>query len=69
MPTLEVFREASKLRPLAAKAWVDRLSQISDNDVTDIFVQIPHDRISDAAKGFAIKMLELNKKRLLKPEV
>jgi len=68
-PTLDVFREASKLRPLAAKAWLDRLSQISDNDVKHIFDQIPPERISDAARRFAMKMLELNQKRLLNPEV
>jgi len=69
MPTLDVFREASKLRPLAAKVWVDRLSRISDNDVTAIFDRIPVDRISDAARRFAMKMLELNQKRLLELEV
>jgi len=69
MPTLDVFREASKLRPLAARAWVDRLSQISDNDVRSIIDQVPGNRISDAAKGFAMKMLDLNQKRLLKLEV
>jgi hypothetical protein len=69
MPTLAVFIEASKLRPLAAKAWLDRLSQISDNDVKGIFDQIPSDRISDAARNFAMKMLELNQKRLLELEV
>lgn len=65
MPTLDVFREASKLRPLAAKAWVDRLSRISENDVTAMFDQISVDRILDAARRFAMKMLKLNQKRLL----
>jgi HipA-like C-terminal domain len=69
MTTLEVFREASKIRPPAAKAWVDRLSRISDNDVTNIFDQVPVDRISDTARRFAMKMLELNQKRLLELEV
>jgi hypothetical protein len=68
MPTLDVFREASKLRPLAAKAWVERLSRISDNHVKNIFDQIPIDRISNAARRFAMKMLELNQKRLLQLE-
>ena len=69
MPTLDVFKEALKLRPLAAKSWLDRLAQISENDVNDIFDQIPGDRIADAAKRFAMKMLELNRQRLLKLEV
>jgi hypothetical protein len=69
MPTLDVFWEAARVKPVAAKAWVDRLAQISQNDVTVIFDQIPVDRISDAARRFAMKMLELNQKRLLKLEV
>jgi hypothetical protein len=69
MTTLDVFKEASKLRPLAAKSWLDRLAQISENDVNNIVDQIPVDRISDAARRFAMKMLELNRQRLLKLEV
>jgi len=33
MTTLDVFKEAAKLRPIAAKAWLDRLAQISENNV------------------------------------
>lgn len=69
MPTLDVFREASKLRPVAAKAWVERLSRIAEEDVIGIFDQIPVDRISNPAREFAMKMLELNQKRLLILEV
>jgi hypothetical protein len=69
MTTLDVFKEAAKLRPVAAKAWLDRLAQISENNVNDIFDQIPVDRIFDAARRFAMKMLELNRHRLLKLEV
>jgi hypothetical protein len=69
MSTLDVFKEASKVRPEAAKAWLERLSQITDNDVKAIFDQIPNDRISEAARNFAMKMLELNQKRLFQLEV
>ena len=66
MLTLDVFSDAARLNPRAAKAWLERLMQISENDVRNIFDQIPKDRISDAARRFAMKMLELNQKRLLK---
>ena len=69
MLTSEVFKEASKLRPQAARAWLERLSQISDNAIRVVFDQIPADRISDAARDFAMKMLDLNQERLLKLEV
>jgi hypothetical protein len=65
MTTLDVFTEAARLNLRAAKAWLERLTEISENDLTKIFDQIPNDRISDAARRFAMKMLELNQKRLL----
>ena len=63
--TLEVFREAGKLRPKAADAWLERLRQVSPQDVACIFDQIPLDRITSVASRFAQKMLELNRQRLL----
>jgi hypothetical protein len=69
MTTLDVFTEASRLNSRAAKAWLERLTEISENDVVKIFDQIPNDRISDAARRFAMKMLELNQKHLLKQGV
>jgi hypothetical protein len=65
MTTLNAFAEAAKSTRAAARAWVDQLAQISENDVIRIFDQIPRDRISDAAQQFAMKMLELNKRRLI----
>ncbi len=69
MPTLAVFREAARLRGSAARAWLDRLAQISENAIDGIFAQVPPGRISDAGREFAMKMLELNQRRLLKLEV
>jgi hypothetical protein len=69
MSTFDAFTEAAKLRPQAASAWLERLSKISDNDVRAIFDQLPSDRISNAARNFAMKILELNQKRLLELEV
>jgi hypothetical protein len=66
MMTLDVFKDAVKLRPLAARVWLDRLRQINENAIYDVFAQIPPGRLSDAGRRFAMKMLELNHKRLLK---
>lgn len=65
MTTLEVFKEAARLHPAAAKAWLDRLRQINQNVIYDIFNQIPAGRASAVGKQFAVKMLELNQNRLL----
>lgn len=62
---LEAFSEAGKLGPQAADAWLERLRQVSEHDVTSIFEQIPPERISPVASRFAQKMLEVNCQRLL----
>ena len=64
--TIEAFDEASIIRPDANRYWLDRLNRIAQEDFVDIFSQIPDDKISEPAKDFALKMLELNTKRLLK---
>jgi hypothetical protein len=66
MTTLEVFTEVARLQPSAARAWLDRLTQINQNAIHDIFDQVPSGRISELARRFAVKMLELNQKRLLR---
>lgn len=65
LSTLEAFREAGKRRPKAAAAWLERLQQVSSQNVLFIFEQIPSDRITPIAHRFAQKMLELNRQRLL----
>jgi hypothetical protein len=64
MSTFDTFREAGKIRPAAAKAWIERLEHVSFRDLELIFEHIPSDRISAVAKSFALKMLELNGQRL-----
>jgi hypothetical protein len=63
--TLDAFIEAAKLRPLAAEAWLGRLPQISDREIKDVFDQVPRDRITRDGKAFALRILELNRNRLL----
>jgi len=68
MGTLEVFREAARQRQEAGRAWLDRLAQIPDNTISGLFEQIPPDRITPAGKQFAMRMLEVNRTRLLNLE-
>ncbi|MGH8008285.1 MAG: hypothetical protein ACREQ3_14915, partial [Candidatus Binatia bacterium] len=62
---LDAFREAGKLRPQAADVWLERLRQVSMQDVAFIFDQIPPERITLVTSRFAQKMLEVNRQRLL----
>ena len=65
MSTLDAFCEAGKVRPEAEKSWLEALAEVSGRDVEMIFEQIPHSLISDVAIEFALKMLDLNRRRLL----
>ena len=65
MSTLDAFCEAGKVRPEPEKSWLEALAEVSWRDVEMIFEQIPHSLISDVAIEFALKMLDLNRRRLL----
>ena len=65
MATLEVFRQAAKKRPQAARAWLERLKQVSPSKVQSIFERIPNERITSHGIEFATKLLEINQHRLL----
>ena len=65
VPGLEVFIEAAKLKPQAAKIWQDRLSQINTQEIQKLFDQIPEGRITPISKKFAINLLSYNQSQLL----
>ncbi len=65
LSTVEAFHEAGKVRPRAANAWLQRLAAVSAYDVQQLFAKIPNDRITPVAVEFALKMLALNRQRLL----
>jgi hypothetical protein len=69
LSTLEAFELAGRIRPLAAKAWLQRLAHVTSGQAASIFSRIPEDRISPIAIKFALKMLELNQHRLLSVEL
>lgn len=65
LSTVEAFREAGRIRPVAARSWLERLADVSFSAVQGGFAEVPHDRITPVAIEFALKMLELNQQRLL----
>jgi len=66
--TLELFVKAAERSPDAAKIWLDQLNQVSEKACQSLFEQLPDSEITPLAKQFAIKMLELNKQRLLETQ-
>ena len=69
LPTLEAFREAAVRRPDAAKFWLSKLQEISLSDTRSIIDRVPSKEMSDTAKEFTQRIIELNKRRLLAIEV
>ena len=62
---IEAFQAASSHNPNASKIWLERLENVTINAVREVFERIPEQLISDAAKEFAIRLLEINRARLL----
>ncbi len=65
LSTVAAFREAAKLVPEARVYWLQRLKAISLADFRAIFDNIPSTEITEPARNFALKMLEINRIRLL----
>lgn len=61
----ETFRQAAQIRPEAAKVWLEQLAQIDQQQLDNIFAQIPGDRIKPEAKAFAQELLSYNHNQLL----
>lgn len=68
MLTIDCFYHAIEKRPRAKKYWLDKLKRLTDDDVHNIFSNIPDEMISTWSKDFAIKMILENKNRLLNYE-
>jgi hypothetical protein len=65
MSTLDAFRYAGSGRSAAARAWLESLAKLSWQDVQMVFEQIQRSLISDIAIEFALRMLDLNRHRLM----
>lgn len=62
---LEVFQEAAKFRPQAAAIWQNQLSQISQQEIQDLFSRIPDGIISSVSREFATELLSYNQSQIL----
>jgi len=63
--TIAAFEEATKIRSLAGRYWLRKLRSIELSDFERIFEELPGSVISTPARLFALKMLEVNRNRLL----
>jgi hypothetical protein len=65
MLTIEAFQLLGQIRPDTARYWLQRLRTITPEQCRTIFNNIPKTEISDITIEFSMKLLELNKMRLL----
>ena len=65
MSSIEAFKEAQRMYPLAANIWLIQLANLDMETVRSIFKQIPNGYITPAAVKFALEMIRINKGRLL----
>lgn len=65
LTTLETFRLACADNQTAAKAWLRKLSDVSTEAVYNVLDRVPPERMTPTSVEFAMKMLELNRTRLL----
>lgn len=63
--TTEAFKYAWKIYPVAGNAWRERLANISSASVWDTISQVPEEHMSEAARDFTARLLDLNRDRLL----
>lgn len=65
LSTLDAFIDAARLRKVAAQYWLEKLARVQFSDFEEILSSIPANEMSEQAKEFALKMLQVNTKRLL----
>lgn len=62
--TLDVVRELAKHNSEKVAFWVERLSKISSEQMEDVFAAMPDGVMSTLEVEFAMKVLEVNRRRL-----
>ncbi len=67
--TIDAFEKAAKYGYPAARYWGGKLSLCSGKDFEEIFDNIPESEITEPAKLFALKILEVNAERLCDLEI
>lgn len=65
LTTLAAFDEAARISNRAAQYWLSRLGQASMGEFDAIIARVPTSEMSEAARQFSARMVELNRGRLL----
>ncbi len=65
LKVLELFEYTVRQYPQAGQEWLNRLEEISEQQIDLILQALPAGRLSEAAANFAFKILHTNKEQLL----
>lgn len=68
LSTLDAFFHAVEKRDRAKRFWLNKLGQLNEQDIFEIFSKVPDIIMSGVAKEFAYQMVVENRKRLLSYE-
>lgn len=63
--TVEAFQLAIKGRSIARDHWLSKLSNLTEDSITEVFTQVPESCITEYARKFAALMVMENRRRLL----
>lgn len=69
MKLLEAFDAFAEYAPEAGRAWLERLSQISLDEVAQVLDRVPDGRMSDITRRFTLELLKINQHRLLELKI
>jgi hypothetical protein len=64
---LSAFLAAAQLRPSAAAFWLQQLAAVDSEHVQIVFREVPPSEMTQIAADFALRLLSVNKKRLIEP--
>jgi hypothetical protein len=65
LSTLAAFKEGGKIEPESAVYWRERLRAVPLPMYYDVINDVPQEEMSQPARDFAFRMIELNRQRLL----
>lgn len=65
LSTLAAFHEAARIRSSAATIWLARLRAARTEEFESIVDAVPSSEMSEPARQFALRMIEINRQRLM----
>ena len=63
--TFEAFADFARRAPDAARIWLESLNGVTPDEIRAIVDEVPSERMSPIAKQFTIKLIVVNRERLL----